>query len=162
MLPPKTRGSIIRYFISDYLILSTFLAVIVFAGFVLAPGGIYKPVAHAQDNMVLVRLKNTTSDAAIRCVIHLAHWFSHDLGRLEPNRETEFFVRVDSETRLVTLKNDAGVDMAVEGIRCSVANSPEQFVDWISADAIRDSARRVEITCSTFDAFRCKATMPNP
>ena len=129
---------------------------------VLALVGFGEPVARAQDSTVLVSLKNVASSGAVRCVVHLAHWFAHDLGPLQPGQRAEFVVRVQRRTKLVTMKNDAGVDMAVEGIHCAVVGGPRQLADWISADALRDKRGQVALACGTGDAFRCHAVALKP
>ena len=119
-------------------------------------------VALAQDSMVLVSLKNVASSDTVRCIVHLAHWFAHDLGRLEWGQQVEFVVHVQPGTKLVMMKNDAGVDMAVEGIHCAVVASPRQLVHWISADALRDKRGQVEFVCGSGVIFRCHAVAKKP
>jgi hypothetical protein len=61
-----------------------------------------------------------------------------------------------------TIKNDAGVDMAVEGIHCTVVGGPRQLADWISADALRDKRGQVEFVCGSGVIFRCHAVAIKP
>ena len=154
-LATKTKCSAVSHPGSIGRVLAAILIVLTLVGF-------GERVARAQDSTVLVSLKNVASSGAVRCVVHLAHWFAHDLGRLEPGQRAEFVVRVQQRTKLVTIKNDAGVDMAVEGIHCTVVGGPRQLADWISADALRDKRGQVEFVCGSGVIFRCHAVAIKP
>ena len=154
-LATKTKCSAVSHPGSIGRVLAAILIVLTLVGF-------GERVARAQDSTVLVSLKNVASSGAVRCVVHLAHWFAHDLGRLQPGQRAEFVVRVQRRTKLVTMKNDAGVDMAVEGIHCAVVGGPRQLADWISADALRDKRGQVEFVCGSGVIFRCHAVAIKP
>ena len=154
-LATKTKCSAVSHPGSIGRVLAAILIVLTLVGF-------GERVARAQDSTVLVSLKNVASSGAVRCVVHLAHWFAHDLGRLQPGQRAEFVVRVQQRTKLVTMKNDAGVDMAVEGIHCAMVGGPRQLADWISADALRDKRGQVEFVCGSGVIFRCHAVAIKP
>lgn len=137
------------------------LAVIVLDCCLLVLGSESPHVARAESGPVLVTLRNGSSDVAIRCAIYLAHWFSHDLGRLDPGQRTEFAVNIHGRMKLVTLRNDAGADMAVEGIYCNVVGSQGQLATWMSADALRVDNGCVAFVCQPGHYFRCDRIVPD-
>ena len=141
--------------------LTRILAVIVLGPCLLISGVEGPHFARAESGPVLVSVRNGAGELAIRCVVYLAHWFSHDLGHLNPGQRAEFAVSVQERTRLVTLRNDAGADMAVEGIYCNVVGSQGQRTTWISADALRVEAGRVAFVCQAGDYFRCDTMVPD-
>ena len=109
-----------------------------------------------KSRSLILLVENNSVRNSITCELHLAHWFSYEIGKLKAGNFKMLHLTVHGSDHLLTIKNDKNVDMAISGIHCRSYDSGGEFLEyWTAADKLRRDGEVFILSCVLADKLHC-------
>ena len=94
-----------------------------------------------KSHSLMLIVENNSTKNSITCDLYLAHWFLYEIGTVKAGHFRELQMTLHASDRLLTIKNDKNVDMAISGIHCRSHGAGGKTLEhWTPADKFRTDA----------------------
>tara|TARA_Y100000588_G_C13557388_1_gene628845 strand:- start:9 stop:419 length:411 start_codon:yes stop_codon:yes gene_type:complete len=112
-----------------------------------------------KSRSLILIVENNSIEKSITCDLYLAHWFSYEIGELNPGHSKKLHMTLHAPGGLLTIKNDKNVDMAISGIHCRSQETGDKFLEhWTAVDKLRTNGEVFTLSCVLVNELYCSDT----